>query len=69
MQSVNKPAAQFVHGYVSTGRLPITRANDPLWNIRAYDNALAKHNGYALSSFICAMQQLVLDDITYVPPV
>jgi hypothetical protein len=60
----NPPAAQFVHGFVNTGRAAITRANDPFWNMRAYDNALARHDGYMLSSFICAMQQFVLDDIT-----
>jgi hypothetical protein len=64
----NRPAAQFVHGFVNTGRAAITRANDPFWNMRAYDNALARHDGYLLSSFICAMQQFVLDDITATPP-
>ena len=62
-----KPAAQFLHGLHLTGIAPITRGNDPFWNVRAFDNALSRHDGYRLTSFICAMNQLVLDDITAVP--
>jgi hypothetical protein len=58
------PALQFLHGFESSGIAPITRANDPFWNMRAFDNALSKHGGYRLTSFICAMNQLVMDDIT-----
>ena len=58
------PAAHFVHGFSLSGIAPITRANDPFWNMRAFDNILSKHDGYKLSSFICAMNQLVMDDIT-----
>jgi hypothetical protein len=46
----------------------ITRANDPFWNIRAFDTALARHDGYVLSSFICGLNQLILDDITSFNP-
>ena len=63
----NAPAAQFLHGFRLGGTAAITRANDPYWNMRAYDNALARHDGYRLSSFICAMNQLVMDDITDAP--
>ena len=62
-----QPTAQFLHGLKLTGIAPITRANDPFWNVRAFDNALSRHDGYRLTSFICAMNQLVLDDITGVP--
>jgi hypothetical protein len=58
------PAAQFRHGFDLGGTAAITRANDPFWNIRAFDNALSKHDGFRLSSFICAMHQFVMDDIT-----
>src|ERR1700676_1422485 len=58
------PAAQFLHGFNLGGTAAITRANDPFWNIRAFDNELSKHDGFRLSSFICAMHQLVMDDIT-----
>lgn len=60
------PAAQFLHGFNLAGQQPITRANDPFWNMRTLD-ALSRHDGYRLSSFICAMNQLVMDDITGVP--
>jgi hypothetical protein len=63
-----RPALRFVHGFYPAHLPPITRANDPFWNLRALDNALAEHDGYMLSSFICAMQQLVLDDVTDIPP-
>ena len=53
----------FLHGFNLAGQQPITRANDPFWNMRALD-ALMRHDGYKLSSFICAMNQLVMDDIT-----
>lgn len=37
--------------------------------MRAFDTALARHDGFMLSSFICAMNQLVMDDITaFTPP-
>lgn len=63
-----RPALRFEHGFYPAHLPPITRANDPFWNLRALDNALAKHDGYMLSSFICAMQQLVLDDVTKIEP-
>jgi hypothetical protein len=59
-----RPAAQFMHGFNLGGTAAITRANDPFWNMRAFDNALSRHDGYRLSTFICAMNQLVMDDIT-----
>jgi hypothetical protein len=64
----SRPALRFEHGFYPAHLPPITRANDPFWNLRALDNALAEHDGYMLSSFICAMQQLVLDDVTEIPP-
>jgi hypothetical protein len=56
------PALRFRHGFRRGGISPITRANDPFWNMRAFDTALVRHDGYMLSSFICAMNQLVMDD-------
>jgi hypothetical protein len=58
------PALRFIHGFADSGIAPPTRPNDPFWNLRAFDTALAEHDGYMLSSFICAMNQLVLDDVT-----
>lgn len=62
------PSLQFIHGFQTAGMAAITRANDPFWNVRAFDTALARHDGYMLSSFICALNQLVLDDITTFNP-
>jgi hypothetical protein len=62
-----KPAAEFVHGFALSGTAAITLGNDPFWNMRAFDNALSRHDGYRLTSFICAMNQLVMDEITGVP--
>jgi hypothetical protein len=61
--AANAPGLEFRHGFHQAGIAPITRANDPFWNVRAFDSALARHDGYMLSSFICAMNQLVMDDI------
>ena len=61
----NAPALKFLHGFNLAGQEPITRGNDPFWNMRALD-ALSRHDGYRLSSFICAMNQLVMDDVTLI---
>jgi len=61
------PAARFVHGFDMAGIEPVTRANDPFWNMRAYDDVVAEHSGYRLSSFICAINQLVMDEPTKIP--
>ncbi|MBY0294742.1 MAG: hypothetical protein K2X71_01710 [Methylobacterium sp.] len=66
--AAGRPAARFLHGLPLTGIAPITLASDPFWNVRAFDNALSRHDGYRLSSFICAMNQLVMDDITQSSP-
>ena len=55
------------HGFSLAGIQPITRPNDPFWNMRAYDDVLAKHDGYLLSSFICAVNQFVMDEPTRWP--
>ena len=58
------PTVRILHGLPLAGSAPITGANDPFWNIRAFDNALSRHDGYRLSSFICAINALVMDDVT-----
>jgi hypothetical protein len=60
-------SARITHGFYLAGIDPITRANDPFWNIRAYDDVLAEHSGYILSSFICAINQIVMDRATLLP--
>ncbi len=62
------PAGHLMHGYNLGGTAAITRATDPFWNVRARD-ALAAHDGYLFSPFICVMNQFVMDDITKTPGV
>jgi hypothetical protein len=61
------PAVRFFHGPSLAGIEPIARPTDPFWNIRASDDVLSRHDGYMLPSFICAFNQLVIDDITEWP--
>jgi hypothetical protein len=60
-------SARITHGYYLAGIKPVTRANDPFWNMRAYDDVVAEHSGYKLSSFICAINQIVMDRSTSLP--
>jgi hypothetical protein len=55
--------SQFVHGYNDGGMLPIVRGNDPFWNVRAFDTALKEHDGFVFYPFICAINQLVMDQV------
>jgi hypothetical protein len=61
------PAVEMTHGFRLAGLLPITRANDPFWNMRAYDDVLMSHGGFMFSSFICAINQFVMDRPTRWP--
>jgi hypothetical protein len=61
------PAVEMTHGFKLAGMLPITRANDPFWNMRAYDDVLMSHGGFMFSSFICAINQFVMDRPTRWP--
>ncbi|MGJ0502952.1 MAG: hypothetical protein ACR65X_04255 [Methylocystis sp.] len=62
-----RPAVEMTHGFRLAGMLPITRANDPFWNMRAYDDVLMSHGGFMFSSFICAINQFVMDRPTRWP--
>jgi hypothetical protein len=62
------PALGFIQGFCDGGLAPITRANDPFWNMRAFNSAVARHDGYKLASFICAMNQMVMDDVGGLSP-
>jgi hypothetical protein len=50
-----------------SGTQSIITANDPFWNVRAFDTTLAFHGGYVTYPFICFLNQLVLDDIASEP--
>jgi hypothetical protein len=66
-ESGQGPAVHITHGFFLAGIQPITRANDPFWNMRAYDNVLMEHNGFMFPPFICAMNQFVMDEPTRWP--
>lgn len=42
-------------------------ANSPFWNVRAYSNVITEHGGYVNYPMWCALNQMVLDDITASP--
>jgi hypothetical protein len=50
-----------------SGIQSIITSNDPMWNIRAGDSALAFHDGYVKYPLICALNQLVMDDVASEP--
>jgi hypothetical protein len=58
---------QFRQYLLKSGTGSIITANDPMWNIRAYDTTLAFHGGYVSYPLICALNQLALDDIASEP--
>lgn len=66
--SGGSPAVEMTHGFRLAGMLPITRANDPFWNMRAYDDVLMSHGGFMFSAFICAINQFIIDQPTRWPP-
>lgn len=42
----------------------VAPANSPFWNVRALDTAMRGHAGWAKFPIWCALNQLVLDDVT-----
>ena len=47
-----------------SGMRNIAGANDPFWNVRAFQSAMTNHNGYVSYPLICSIFQFVMDDIT-----
>jgi len=61
--------AIFIEGQIRqtlffSGMRSITGANDPFWNIRAFESAMTSHNGYVSYPLICSIFQFVMDKIT-----
>ena len=56
--------AQFRHGIARGIGPSITEPDDPFWNVRALDTAVADHGGFFGFATWCAFNQLVLDDVT-----
>lgn len=59
--------SQFRHGFYFGGMSASVRANDPFWNVRAYDTAMAEHDGYVSYPLMCAIHQLVMDNVAAPP--
>jgi hypothetical protein len=59
--------SEFRHGLLDSGTRPISEPNDPFWNVRALATAVSGHGGYVTTPLICAINQLVLDDIVARP--
>jgi len=47
-----------------SGMRSITGANDPFWNVRAFQSAMTEHGGYVSYPLMCTIFQFVMDDIT-----
>jgi hypothetical protein len=47
-----------------SGMRSITGANDPFWNVRAFESAMTSHNGYVSYPLICSLFQFVMDKVT-----
>jgi hypothetical protein len=46
-----------------SGMRSITGANDPFWNVRAFESAMTSHNGYVSYPLICSIFQFVMDKV------
>jgi hypothetical protein len=56
--------SQFRQTFFFSGFKAIAGANDPFWNVRAFDSALAHHNDYVSYPLICAIFQFAMDKVT-----
>lgn len=45
-------------------RISVASSRSPFWNVRALDTALKEHHGWVSYPMWCAINQLVLDDVT-----
>jgi hypothetical protein len=55
---------QFRQTLYFAGMRSITGANDPFWNVRAFQSAMTNHDGYVSYPLICSIFQFVMDKIT-----
>ena len=58
---------QFRQYLLKSGTQSIITSDDPMWNIRAWDTTIAFHGGYVSYPLICALNQLVMDDVASAP--
>jgi hypothetical protein len=69
--SQNKAAVQWRQGMylkTNTGALSVSPGTSPFWNARALDSAIRGHSAWANYATWCALNQLVLDDVTAPDP-
>lgn len=67
----NKAAVQWRQGMylkTHTGALSVSPGTSPFWNTRALDSAIRGHSAWANYATWCALNQLVLDDVTAPDP-
>ena len=67
----NKAAVQWRQGMylkTHTGALSVSPGTSPFWNVRALDSAIRGHAAWANYATWCALNQLVLDDVTVADP-
>ena len=67
----NKAAVQWRQGMylkTNTGALSVSPGTSPFWNTRALDSAIRGHSAWANYATWCALNQLVLDDVTAPDP-
>jgi hypothetical protein len=63
----NPASVQWRHGLntaAKDGLWSVVPGNAPFWNVRTKDNAVRNHAGYQNYPLWCALNQLVLDDVT-----
>ena len=62
----NQAKFQWAHGLHENGdknfaRQSVASANSPFWNVRATENTIAQHDGWASYPLWCALHQIVLE--------
>jgi hypothetical protein len=71
---VKRLETQFIQGFtpeapknLRQSTRPASSGYDPFWNVKASTGAVSGHNGYVSYQTWCAINQLLLDDITARP--
>ncbi|MGH1356825.1 MAG: hypothetical protein ACRBBS_17370 [Thalassovita sp.] len=65
----NKASIQWRHALWlpnQRSRISVASSRSPFWNVRALDTAIKEHHGWISYPMWCAINQLVLDDVTAV---
>jgi len=68
-RGLNEASVQWRHSLNLEGKpnsWSVVSGRSPFWNVRALDNAIREHGGWVNYPMWCALNQLVLDDVTNV---